>query len=182
VKSIREQVAEQFRHTVVGGLAATTPIPRETHRAVVQQVLERAWTAERELKDFRRRLVELEADQRRLADLEQLWSEACAVAKTHCPCDVGRSHFTQGIPRLFARAERANAERDVAQARLRSVTQTLVTAVGAEGPCNAEEAAERVVARLASRYVAGRASALAEIVTLLEDDRALIEQIEEIKP
>lgn len=148
MKDIQEQVAEQFRQTVIGGPAATTPIPRETHRAVVQQVLERAWTAEREFKEARRRLVELEADQRRLADLEQLWAEACAVARAHCPCDVGRSHFTQGIPRLAARAERMERERDVARGRLRAVAQKLIAAVGAEGPCDAEEAANRVVGLL----------------------------------
>lgn len=135
--------------------------------------------------------AELAAESKRLADLERLWTEACEIAKTHCPCDVGRSYITHGIPRLAARAagleraleaaraeakraeglrytaeaQRKNAlavmqtveqdrgtawrDRDAALARLRAVAQTLIAAVGAEGPCDAEAAAERIVARLA---------------------------------
>jgi hypothetical protein len=147
VKSIKEQVAEQFRHTVVGGPAATTPIPRETHRAVVQQVLERAWTAERELKDFRRRLVELDlCYQATLADLA---AERLKVLKLE--------------------KERAEACKNAGYWMQR-----------AEGNKH--------------NYDKGRASALVEVMQLLEGDledhdlyvydvyRSIIEQVREIKP
>lgn len=70
-KTAQEQITEEFRRIIaVTPAASLEPIPRETHRAVVLQVLERAWTAERELKDFRRRLVELDlCYQATLADL-----------------------------------------------------------------------------------------------------------------
>jgi hypothetical protein len=46
-------------------------------------------------------------------------------------------------------AEEVLAERDALKARLRDTAQVLIEAVGAEGPCNAEEVAQRAVARIA---------------------------------
>jgi hypothetical protein len=51
-------------------------------------------------------------DKRMLADLKKMWSEACEIARTHCPVDVGRSHLKDGIPKLAKRAADAEAERD----------------------------------------------------------------------
>lgn len=51
-----------------------------------------------------------EAADRAYEDLDRMWSEACEVAAKHCPVEVGESHIRQGIPRLAARAERAEAE------------------------------------------------------------------------
>lgn len=42
------------------------------------------------------------------------------------------------------------AENDRLRGRLRETTQILVAAIGADGPCDAEEAAKRIVAELSS--------------------------------
>lgn len=39
----------------------------------------------------------------RLQDVARLWSEACVLARVHCPVEVGESHIHQGIPRLAAK-------------------------------------------------------------------------------
>ena len=38
------------------------------------------------------------------------WNNACELAKEHCPCPLGTSHITDGIPRLAERARRLEAE------------------------------------------------------------------------
>lgn len=70
MKSIQEQITEEFRK-IISAMPpqGAGPIPRETHRAVVQQVLERAWTAERELKEARRDLPRLKWQAGRYEDL-----------------------------------------------------------------------------------------------------------------
>lgn len=50
----------------------------------------------------------------RLHDIERLWTDACAIARVHCPVSVGRSHIRDGIPALAKRAARLQAERDEA--------------------------------------------------------------------
>jgi hypothetical protein len=57
-------------------------------------------------------------DKRMLADLKKMWSEACEIARTHCPVDVGRSHLKDGIPKLAKRAADAEAERDKLRAQI----------------------------------------------------------------
>lgn len=50
---------------------------------------------------------------------------------------------------LAAEVDRLTVENGALRARLRDTCQRLVEAVGADGPCDAEQAADRVVARLA---------------------------------
>jgi hypothetical protein len=45
----------------------------------------------------------------RLQDTERLWSQACDIARAHCPVDIGLSHVRDGIPALAKRAEAAAA-------------------------------------------------------------------------
>jgi hypothetical protein len=159
MKDIQEQLFEELKR------AGLTKI------AVVSDVVAAVGRDKHQIK-LQGRLVELDlCYQATLADIAAERLKTLNLGKA-------RDSALKDVAYWVQRAEEGKA----AQARLRAVTQTLVAAVGAEGPCSAEEAAERVVARLASRYVAGRTSALAEIVSLLEDDRALIEQIEEIEP
>jgi hypothetical protein len=49
----------------------------------------------------------IEMDIRRLLQTEERWSEACAIARVHCPAGVGESHVRQGIPALAARCHKA---------------------------------------------------------------------------
>jgi len=59
------------------------------------------------------RWVAITADVRRLLEVEQRWTQACEIAREHCPVDVGESHIRQGIPALAKRHAAARAERDV---------------------------------------------------------------------
>ena len=43
----------------------------------------------------------------RLQEVERLWSQACQIARVHCPVEVGRSHIRDGIPALAERAKSA---------------------------------------------------------------------------
>lgn len=45
----------------------------------------------------------LRLDINRLRDVERRWSEACEIARAHCPVSDGESHTRDGIPRLAAR-------------------------------------------------------------------------------
>lgn len=51
--------------------------------------------------------IALRTDIIRLLDTERLWTEACAIARIHCPVSVGESHIRQGIPRLAKKLSNA---------------------------------------------------------------------------
>ena len=53
----------------------------------------------------------------RLQHTERLWSQACDIARTHCPVDVGLSHIRDGIPMLAKRAEAAELGCEIAYRR-----------------------------------------------------------------
>jgi hypothetical protein len=193
VKSIREQVAEQFRHTVVGGLAATTPIPRETNRAVVQQVLERAWTAECELKEARRDLPRLKWQAGRYEDLcvrldlprgDDCVSDVVAAVGR----DKHQAKLQGRLAELDLRYQATLA--DLAAERLKVAKLEKERAEACE---NAGYWMQRAEGNK-HNYDKGRASALVEVMQLLEGDledhdlyvydvyRSIIEQVREIKP
>jgi hypothetical protein len=56
------------------------------------------------------RCAAITADVRRLLEVEQRWTQACEIAREHCPVDVGESHIRQGIPALAKRHAAARAE------------------------------------------------------------------------
>jgi hypothetical protein len=51
----------------------------------------------------------------RLLGVQQRWTDACELARQYCPVDSGESHIKDGIPKLAARAERAEEQRDRAK-------------------------------------------------------------------
>lgn len=53
----------------------------------------------------------------RLQNVERLWSQACDIARRHCPVDVGRSHIRDGIPAMAKRAESAELGCEIAYRR-----------------------------------------------------------------
>jgi hypothetical protein len=54
----------------------------------------------------------------RLQGVERLWSQACEIARAHCPVSDGLSHIREGIPALAKRALDAERQRDEALAAL----------------------------------------------------------------
>ena len=58
----------------------------------------------------------IEMDIKRLLEVERMWSDACAIARIHCPVNVGESHIREGIPRLAKRVTTLAAELDLAHA------------------------------------------------------------------
>jgi hypothetical protein len=93
---------------------------------------------------------EAESLRERLADTERLWTEACEVARVHCPCDVGRSHIVQGIPRLAAKVDKWQREAGALRARIDAAYRAL-EAVGEmvpRGPAG-DTLAEKITALVA---------------------------------
>ena len=72
-------------------------------------------------------ITALELDIRRLLDVDRMWSEACAIARVHCPVGDGESHIQQGIPALAKRAEAAEERARALEARLKETARCLVT-------------------------------------------------------
>lgn len=53
----------------------------------------------------------------RLQNIEHQWSQACDIARAHCPVDIGLSHVRDGIPALAKRAESAELGCEIAYRR-----------------------------------------------------------------
>ena len=73
-------------------------------------------------------ILALKLDIERLMDTERRWTEACALARVHCPVGDGESHIRQGIPRQAARI------RELEQ-RLERVS-SLLAHNGCDCPCD----------------------------------------------